>query len=72
MPGRVPILRQDHSGKFFHQRIDAGHDLIAAYHRKRTAGAKIILDVDDNQGFIGSVHRISPVNFAKWVASAPP
>lgn len=39
-----------------HQGVDTGDDLVAASHLERAAGAEIILDVDDNKGFVRGAH----------------
>ncbi|MCZ8335267.1 MAG: hypothetical protein O9328_13455 [Rhodobacteraceae bacterium] len=57
MVGRVPVLRQDHGLELIHQPIDAIDNFIAFRHRKRAAWTEIILDVDDNQGFVGGAHH---------------
>jgi UPF0176 protein len=57
----VPILCQDDDGKFIHQGIDAGDDLIAFGHGKQTAGAKIVLNVDHDQGLFTVAHRSHPL-----------
>ncbi len=48
MPRRVPILRQDHHAEIIHHGIDPRHDLIAACHGQRAAGAEVFLHIDDD------------------------
>jgi hypothetical protein len=49
VPARVPVLRQDDVRKASGKVVDDRHDLIAIRNRKRPAGTKIILYVDDQQ-----------------------
>ena len=44
--GRVPVLGQHHGLEFWRKVVDEGHNLIAAGHGQRAAGAEIGLDVD--------------------------
>ena len=54
MPFWVPILCQHHVLERPGKAIGEGDGLFAVWHRKRTAGTKIILDVDADQDvFIG-------------------
>src|SRR5690606_29414751 len=55
---RVPVLRQDHMVELADQAINQRHDLVAAIYGERAAGAKIVLQVDDDQG-VGA-HQESP------------
>jgi hypothetical protein len=50
MTPRVPILRQHHMIESLDQPVDRPDDLVPLRHRQRTAGAEIVLDVDDDQG----------------------
>jgi hypothetical protein len=47
------------AGELRHQGVDAGHDLIAAGHGQRAAGAEIVLDVDDEQGVGRVAHELA-------------
>ncbi len=49
MVGRVPVLREDDVFAFLDQPVDGRNDFIAAINRQRTAGAEIILDVDNHK-----------------------
>src|SRR6266436_8169470 len=49
MSRRVPVLGQDHMGEGSRQPVDRGDDRIAIGHGERTAGAEIVLDIDDQQ-----------------------
>ena len=46
---RVPVLGDDDVRKAPGKPIYDGHHIAAAWHRKATSGAKIILDIDDDQ-----------------------
>src|ERR671910_586381 len=60
VPGRVPILRQDNMLEACNQVVDQWHDLVPTGHRKRAAGAEIVLHVDDDQCLL--VHeKVCPV-----------
>ncbi len=60
MVSGVPVLRQDDGLEVFHQRVDAGHDLVAIVHRQPPAGAEIILDINDDEGMTGILHLLAP------------
>ena len=49
MIGWMPVLREDDVFAFIDQSVDGGNDFVAAINRQRTAGAKIILDVDNHK-----------------------
>ena len=54
VPFWVPILCQHHVFERPGKAIGEGDGLFAVWHRKRTAGTKIVLDVDADQDvFIG-------------------
>lgn len=46
---RVPVLGDDDVRKLPGKPIYDGHHIAAAWHRKVTSGAKIILDIDNDQ-----------------------
>jgi UPF0176 protein len=50
MAGGMPILGQDHRCEVFHQGVDIRDNSVALGHSERAAGAKIVLDVDDEEG----------------------
>jgi hypothetical protein len=52
MPARMPVLRQHNMGKLCCQRVDHGHDFVAARHREAAARAKIMLDVDNQEDVV--------------------
>jgi len=54
MSERMPVLGQDHDTELPGQTIDQRHHGVSIRHRKRSAGAKIILNVDDDQRVGGS------------------
>ncbi len=56
MPGRMPVLAEDHGPVFGHQRVDRRHHRIAIRNRERAARAEIVLDVDHDQGVGGGAH----------------
>ena len=51
---RMPVLGHDDAvpGILFEHFMDDGHDLVAAGHRQRAPGQKILLQVDDDQGVL--------------------
>ncbi len=49
MSRRMPILCQHDIFKVFRQLVDDRHNLIAARHGKRAAGAEIVLYVDHDE-----------------------
>src|SRR4051794_23479031 len=53
MAGRVPILCQHDMVSMPDHIVDQRHDLVAAGNGKRTARAKVVLQVDDNKRFVG-------------------
>lgn len=52
MPGRMPVLGQDHIGEDGAQGIDDGNDLVTAGHGQGAAGTEIILNIDDDKGIM--------------------
>jgi hypothetical protein len=62
MAGGMPILGQGDMSKAFGETIDDRHHGIAIAHRKRSAGAKIVLHVDNQQQIIV---RLNP-HFIPW------
>jgi hypothetical protein len=61
MSRRVPVLGQDHVAENTAQAVDDGNDLITAGYGQRTAGAEIILNIDDDQGvLLGRVDKKPP------------
>ena len=48
----MPILGQRDVSKTFGEAIDDGHHRIAVGNRERTAGAEIVLHIDDQQQII--------------------
>ena len=50
--GRVPVLRDDHGGEFGREAVDEGDDGVAIRYREGAAGAKIVLDVYNQEGGI--------------------
>ena len=53
MAGGMPVLRQHDMLGVPDQLVDQRHDLVAAGHRQRAAGAEIVLQVDDDKRFVG-------------------
>ena len=49
----MPVLGKNDVVKTLLQAIDEGNDLIASLNRKRAIGAKIILQIDDDEGVSG-------------------
>jgi hypothetical protein len=49
MSTRVPILGQDHMSKFGGQSVDRRNDFIALPNRECSAGAEIVLHIDNEQ-----------------------
>jgi len=49
MPGRVPVLGQDHIAENGAYAIDDGNDLVAAGYAERAVWTEIILNIDGNQ-----------------------
>ena len=62
MASRMPILGQGHMVEAFDEAIDDRHHAISVGDRKRSAGAKIILHVDNQQQIIvwKDLHFITP------------
>lgn len=58
MDSQGPVLRENHEAKLPHQIIDRRNHRVRIRHGKRTAEAKIILDVDDDEG-CGHVARFT-------------
>jgi hypothetical protein len=52
----MPILRHDNGLKFGHQLVDPRNDCITVVHRQFAARAKVVLDVDDQQGMGSAMH----------------
>ncbi|RMN83307.1 hypothetical protein ALQ56_05740 [Pseudomonas syringae pv. papulans] len=63
VPGRVPVLRDDHLGKARTQAIDQRQQRIAVSHSQLPAGHEVVLHVDHQQGatrigrLVGKGHR---------------
>lgn len=53
MTGGMPVLGEDDVVEFFAESIDQRDDLIAISYRKRSAGAEVVLDVDDQKRIAG-------------------
>ena len=52
MASRMPVLGQSNMVKAFDETIDDRHHAVAVSNRKRSAGTKIILHVDNQQQII--------------------
>ena len=67
MTARMPVLRQDDMLEILHEFVDQRHDLVAARHRQRAAGAEVVLQVDDNKRLVGhdSLSSVSIADAAK-------
>ena len=52
MPGGMPVLGQHDVFEILGEVIDEGHDFIGIGHGQLSAGAKIILNVDNKQNFV--------------------
>ena len=63
MIGRVPVLGEDADAKLGHQRIDAGDDHVALGDGQRATGTEVVLDVDHDNGFVGSAHGFPPFSY---------
>jgi hypothetical protein len=48
---RMPVLRRYDQIKVRHESIHHRYNLISTWHRERTAGHEVVLDVDEEQGF---------------------
>ena len=60
--GRVPVLRGHHQVELGLDAVDDLDDPIALRHRQRTAGAEVVLHVNDNQRFHPSSDQSSKRN----------
>ena len=49
MPGAMPVLRANDMRKVRGELIDKRNDCVGVWHRKRAAGAKVILNINDQQ-----------------------
>lgn len=52
----VPVLGQDNDPEVIHQRVDPRNDFISTCNGERTSGAKIVLNIDDDESVGFGVH----------------
>jgi 8-oxo-dGTP pyrophosphatase MutT (NUDIX family) len=50
----MPVTRGDHERDAVGQRVDGGHDCVAVGNLERASAAKVVLNVDDDQGLHNS------------------
>ncbi|GAA2838402.1 hypothetical protein GCM10010836_34840 [Aminobacter aminovorans] len=70
MAGRVPILGQKHVLAIADEVVNQRDDLVTAVHGKRTAGAKVVLKVDDNKRIRGHTGSILIQSVPPWQQAA--
>ena len=49
MPGRMPILCEDHAAEIFRKPVDDRHNFIAARHSHSAARTEVVLHIDHDE-----------------------